>query len=318
MKRLNLSFLFLFSSLTGFAQTVSTGAEADARPIAPFPPIFEDPRFYFWVSMASVILFVIYALVHAISLLSNKLHKVEEVESAQLVMVKKKTGWDRLMVVLTRSVPVEQEKDVLLDHDYDGIRELDNKLPPWWVWGFYLTIVFAFVYFFYYHMSGIGKLSAAEYKDEMNKAAFEKVERMKLNTNNVTEENVTRLTDVSSVKEGAEIFLKNCLACHGDKGQGNVGPNLTDMNWIHGGGINNIFRVITEGIPSKGMISWKAQLSPKQIQVVASFIMTLEGTNPAGAKEPQGEVYIPPADSARAMGVGTDSIKTDSLKTTTL
>ncbi len=297
MKRLNLCLLLLLSSILGFAQATIPDAAADARPIAPFPPILEDPWFYLWASVVSVIAFVIYSLVHSINALSKKLQRAEEVESAEVVRIREKTIWDKLMDALTRSVPVEQERDVLLDHDYDGIRELDNKLPPWWVWGFYITIIFAFVYVFFYHMSGLGKLSAAEYNDEMNKAAIEKAERMKLNTNNITEENVIRLTDEISLKDGAEIFQKNCLACHGEKGQGNVGPNLTDVYWIHGGGINNIFRVINEGIPSKGMISWKAQLSPDQIQKVASFVMTFEGTNPPGAKEPQGEVYNPAPDS---------------------
>ncbi len=318
MKRINLSLQFLLTSFLGFAQTATSGATANERPTAPFPSFLEDPLFYFWIAMAGVIVFVIYALVHSINVLSNKLQNVEEVESAAVIKVRKKTAWDKLMDMLTRSVPVEQEKDVLLDHDYDGIKELDNKLPPWWVWGFYITIVFAFVYIFYYHMSGVGKLSAAEYKEEMSMAAFAKEERMKLNTNNVTEGNVIRLSDEASIKEGSEIYIKNCVACHGDKGQGGVGPNFADNYWLHGGSINNIFQTITEGYPSKGMISWKAQLSPNQIQKVASFVMRFEGTNPPGAKEPQGEVYNPAPDSSQANGAGADSLKTDSLKTPAL
>lgn len=315
MKRLNISLLFLSTSFLGFAQTATPGATAGERPIAPFPSFLDHPLFYFWIAFAAVIVFVIYVLVHSINVLSKKLQKVEEVETAAIIKVRKKTAWDKLMDMLTRSVPVEQEKDVLLDHDYDGIKELDNKLPPWWVWGFYITIVFAFVYIFYYHMSGIGKLSAAEYKEEMSKAAVEKEERMKLNTNNITEENVVRLTDEASIKEGSEIFMKNCVACHGDKGQGGVGPNLTDQYWLHGGSISNIFHTVTEGYPSKGMISWKAQLSPNQIQRVVSFIMTLQGSNPPGAKEPQGELYNPAEGATQTTGVGADSLKTDSLKT---
>jgi cytochrome c oxidase cbb3-type subunit III len=192
--------------------------------------------------------------------------------------------------VLTRAVPVEQETDILLDHDYDGIRELDNNLPPWWKWGFYITIVFAFVYLFNYHFAA-GKNQLQEYNDELTAAVEEKAERLKDAANNITEENVVALTDESSISAGKENFTKLCVACHLNDGGGQVGPNLTDSYWLHGGGIKNIFRTISEGVPSKGMISWKNQLSPKQVQELASFIVTLKGTRPAVPKEPQGDLW---------------------------
>lgn len=305
MKRINAILISMIAMLQASAQTTAVSTP----PADPFPPILDNPMFYFWVLFCGVLLFVIYVLGRSITVLSNALVKKDETAEAamQAVNVKKKTAWHKLMDMLTRSVPIEQEKDVLLDHDYDGIRELDNKLPPWWVWGFYITIVFAFFYIFYYHMSGSGKLMAAEYKDEMAKAAFEKEERIRMSADLVTEENVKRLADATSVSAGADIYKKNCLACHGDKGQGMVGPNLTDAYWIHGGGIKNIFRTIVEGVPSKGMISWKSQLSPRQIQEVSSFIMTLEGTNPENPKEPQGELYTPPVDSATTAVAMADS-----------
>jgi cytochrome c oxidase cbb3-type subunit 3 len=108
----------------------------------------------------------------------------------------------------------------------------------------------------------------------------------------VDETNVTRLSDEASIAEGLSIFKRNCVACHLESGGGSVGPNLTDEYWIHGGGINNIFSVIKHGVPEKGMISWKTQLTPRQIQQVASYIMTLEGTKPADAKAPEGELYV--------------------------
>lgn len=115
---------------------------------------------------------------------------------------------------------------------------------------------------------------------------------MKNAAENVTAESVVAFKDEAMITEGHETFTKLCSACHLNDGGGQVGPNLTDEYWLHGGGIKNIFRTISEGVPSKGMISWKSQLSPKQIQQVASFVLTLKGTKPATAKEPQGEIWV--------------------------
>ncbi len=200
------------------------------------------------------------------------------------------TKFDRKF--LTRAIPLEREADIMLDHNYDGIRELDNSLPPWWKWGFIFTIIFAVVYMISYHVSGTGKLQLQEYKDELTQAQIAKEERIKISGENVNEENVIVLTDVNGLAEGKNIFVKNCVACHLADGGGQVGPNLTDDFWIHGGGIKNIFATITNGVPAKGMISWKTQLVPKQIQQVASFILTLQGTKPLVAKDPQGDIWV--------------------------
>lgn len=202
------------------------------------------------------------------------------------------TKFDRKF--LTRAIPLEREADIMLDHNYDGIRELDNSLPPWWKWGFIFTIIFAVVYMISYHVSGTGKLQLQEYKDELTQAQIAKEERIKISGENVNEENVIVLSEVNGLAEGKNIFVKNCVACHLADGGGQVGPNLTDDFWIHGGGIKNIFATITNGVPAKGMISWKTQLAPKQIQQVASFIVTLQGTKPLVAKEPQGDKWVDP------------------------
>ena len=192
---------------------------------------------------------------------------------------------------LMGSVPVTQEADILLDHDYDGIKELDNNLPPWCKWGFYATILFSFVYLIGYHVTGTGKLQLEEYNDELALAAKAKEERMKNSAENITEENVTMLTDAGAISKGKEIFTKNCAACHAADGGGMVGPNLTDEYWLHGGGIKNIFKTVTYGVPAKGMISWQSQLSPKQIQEVSSFVWSLQGTKAAAPKEQEGEKW---------------------------
>ncbi len=201
---------------------------------------------------------------------------------------------------LMGGVPIAQEEDILLDHDYDGIKELDNNLPPWWKWGFYATIVFAFVYLIGYHVTGTGKLQLEEYNDELAMAAKAKEERMKNSAENITEDNVTMLTDAGAIEKGKEIFTKNCAACHGPDGGGMVGPNLTDAYWLHGGGIKNIFKTVTYGVPAKGMISWQSQLSPKQIQEVSSFVWSLQGTKPAAPKEQEGEKWTETAAPASA------------------
>ncbi len=211
---------------------------------------------------------------------------------------------------LTGSVPVSKEKDIMLDHDYDGIKELDNDLPPWWKWGFYATIVFSFFYLIGYHVTGTGKLQLEEYNEELAIAAKAKEERMKNSAENITEDNVTMLTDAGELNKGKEIYIKNCAACHAADGGGMVGPNLTDEYWVHGGGIKNVFKTVTYGVPAKGMISWQSQLSPKQIQEVSSFVWSMQGTKSAAPKEQEGEKWV----ESNAASANADSSATAQTK----
>lgn len=191
---------------------------------------------------------------------------------------------------MTQTVSLQEEDDIMLDHDFDGIRELDNKIPPWWTALFYGAIVFAFIYMIDYHVIGDGNVQQSEYQQEIQAAAA-RLEMLTKSGVLITEETVTVLTDVGALAAGKDIFDKNCSACHGFGGEGLVGPNFTDDNWIHGGSIKNIYRTIVEGVPEKGMISWKSQLSPNQIQEVASYIRSLRGTNPPNQKGPEGEKW---------------------------
>jgi cytochrome c oxidase cbb3-type subunit 3 len=188
-------------------------------------------------------------------------------------------------------IPREQEAAITLDHDYDGIRELDNHLPPWWVNMFYLTIIWAVGYMWYYHWGGNGLNQADEYKTDVAIAKKEIAMALAGKANAVDEASVTAMTDAASLGEGELIFKGVCAACHGQKGEGLVGPNFTDEYWIHGGGIKDLFKVIKYGVPDKGMIAWSAQLKPVDMQKVASYILTLKGTNPPNPKEPQGEIW---------------------------
>ena len=217
-----------------------------------------------------------------------------------------------LIEKLNASVSLEQESEILLDHNYDGIQELDNNLPPWWKYGFYLTIVFAVIYLLNYHVFKTGDLQGAEYNKELAQAAADIAEYQKKSALSVDENTVKILVDETSLGKGKEIYINNCVACHGKYGEGQVGPNLTDNYWIHGSKINDIFKTIKYGYPDKGMKAWKDDLSPSQISFVSSYLKTLVGTNPANPKEKQGELDI---DAPQAAVQKNDTTVIDSLKT---
>lgn len=189
------------------------------------------------------------------------------------------------------AVPIDREEEILSHHDFDGIRELDNRLPPWWVNMFILTVIWAGIYMYYYHWGGNGPSSTEEYKIEMEQAKKQQAVALAGKANAVDESNVVALTESSALSEGELIFKNTCAACHGQKGEGTVGPNMTDEYWIHGGGIKNIFKTIKYGVPDKGMISWQSQLKPADMQKVSSYILTLQGTNPPNPKAPQGTIW---------------------------
>jgi len=219
----------------------------------------------------------------------------------------KTSFWKRLNQALNDSVPVEREKEVLTDHEYDGIKELDNNLPPWWLYGFYLTIVFSVIYMFHYHVLGTGPSSEQEYQAELV-AAEEARQAYLAETGAVIDENtVVRIFDEELLGKAQITFVEKCAPCHTPSGGGSVGPNLTDEYWIHGGSINNIFGVIKYGVPEKGMIPWQGILTPEEMQSLSSYIMSLQGSNPEGGLPPQGELYVPPIEDTNTTP---DSLKT--------
>jgi cytochrome c oxidase cbb3-type subunit 3 len=205
-------------------------------------------------------------------------------------------------------VPPKTETEVAHDlgHDFDGIRELDNRIPPWFNYLFLGTILFALVYLLDYHVFKISPLMESEYTAEMQAAALQK--QIALAADGTIDENaLVALKDEISLKLGGENFQKYCISCHGPQGGGIVGPNLTDKYWIHGGGIKNVYATIKTGVPAKGMISWQLVFSQKQIQQIASYVLSLQGTNPPGGKAPEGELYVEPVAAA------TDSVKGKSM-----
>lgn len=194
--------------------------------------------------------------------------------------------WDKF----NAAAPLHKEKDMLLDHDYDGIHELDNDLPPWWKYGFYASIVFAVFYLFYYHGDAEAKpVSIREFDAEMAAAEKAKAEYLAKAANLIDETNVTLLTDAEGLAAGKEIYDANCAACHVADGGGQVGPNFTDEYWIHGCDITDVFKTVKYGVIEKGMLPWEDKLKPNEIQQVSSYVLSLQGTTPANPKDPQGE-----------------------------
>jgi cytochrome c oxidase cbb3-type subunit 3 len=191
-----------------------------------------------------------------------------------------------------QSKPIEEESEIILDHNYDGIRELDNQLPPWWVYMFYLTIIFAGVYLTRYEILGADD-THTEYEKEVAQAEKEIAEWKKTAKDLVDENTVTLLTSKEDLDKGKAIFQENCVACHKADGGGGIGPNLTDKYWILGGGIKNVFHTISEGgRDGKGMVSWRKEgLKSSEIQAVASYVLSLQGTTPAEPKAPEGTLW---------------------------
>ena len=216
-----------------------------------------------------------------------------------------KEWWSRMdKKIFTKAVAVEKEADVMLDHDYDGIKELDNALPPWWKYGFIITIGFALVYLLNFHFTGYGKNPTEEYAAEMAKAEEKKAAFEAKNVDRVDEANL-KMPEKTGIDAGKTIYNSVCWTCHGKQGEGGAGPNLTDEYWIHKGSLTDIYLSIKHGYPEKGMQAWEKNYSPKEINNLAGFIKTLKGTNPPNPKAPEGELFTETAatDSAAVQPV---------------
>ncbi|HRI25470.1 MAG TPA: cbb3-type cytochrome c oxidase N-terminal domain-containing protein [Ferruginibacter sp.] len=249
-----------------------------------------ETTFYFFVTVLATEVLVILFLGFSIRRMYTELLP-EKIKAAgeKSKLVNWWSGLDKK--IFTKAVPVEQEADVLLDHDYDGIKELDNALPPWWKYGFYITVVVGIIYLFNFHVMHVGKNPTEEYNAEMEQARIDKERYEASNKDKIDEKNVP-LADAAGISAGQQLFEANCAACHLKDGGGNVGPNLTDDYWLHKGSLNDIFHTIKYGYPDKGMQSWSSQFSPKQISYLASFIKSLHGTKPATPKPQQGEFWV--------------------------
>jgi len=242
--------------------------------------------YYLLVSVIALELLVIFALLwmlrYLVGIQRKRTPKAIPAPGQPVV-----SWWEKLNNTRSLDTASEQEQD--LGHDFDGIRELNNPTPPWWRYSFYCSILFGVVYVWVYHISRSAPLQLEELAIAEAKATEAQQAYLAHAANNIDEKTVKLLTAADDIAGGQKLFTANCTACHGAAGQGMVGPNLTDDYWLHGGQVNQVFSTIKYGVPEKGMKSWKDDFSPKQIAQLASFIKTLHGTNPPGAKEAQGE-----------------------------
>jgi cytochrome c oxidase cbb3-type subunit 3 len=275
----------LLLSCSGIAQAKADAATATVNDsINGLSPI----TFYTLVGVLSVEIIIIITLIYQLKFLAGIERKTVAaakgiaVESIS-IGIRVNKWWNKI----NKSYAIEKEKDIDLNHDYDGIRELDNSIPPWWLAAFIGCILFGAAYLYRYHVAKSAPLQIEEYTIAVQKAVEEQQAYLKLTAGNVDESTV-KLLDETGIAAGQALFKANCVACHAADGGGLVGPNLTDNYWLHGGDIRDVFKTIKYGWPDKGMKSWKEDFSPVQIAQLASYVESLKGTKPATPKEPQG------------------------------
>jgi len=249
--------------------------------------LYENPLV--WLALIGFVMVIV--LKEIVNVMA--INKAKELQNEKDGVVPKETpAWYAgILKSWTKAKDIEEEHEIVLDHNYDGIKELDNSLPPWWVYMFYATIIFGVVYLIRFHILD-GDSQAVEYDKAVAEARAE-VEKYKATAPNLFDiENVTLLTSEADLKRGKAVFNLNCASCHLADGGGQIGPNLTDEYWILGGSIKNVFNTVYNGgRDGKGMIAWNKTLKPEDIAKVASYVISLQGTTPAVAKAPQGEKY---------------------------
>ena len=252
-------------------------------------------------------------LMHIANMFYGVLKVIKPQAESEAELIKRRISERRerrrnLSRTLTGAVPIEEEHKIDLGHDYDGIRELDNPMPPWWLAGFFISIVFAVVYLFHYHVLGTGDLQEVEYAKVMERENAKVKEYLKAQAMDVDETNATFMTDEADLMKGKALFINNCAVCHKENGGGEVGPNLTDDYWVYGNDIKDIFKIIKKGAPN-GMPEHQSKFNPIQIQQVASYVLTLDKVSPEdGGKEPEGELIVNESGEVNSEGdAGEDS-----------
>lgn len=299
MKRILIAFALSLVTFGAFAQEPSTPTKSFLD-----DPI-NDPMFPLYVVMALIVVvavlitFVGIYMIRILNMLTEQSAR-ERAAKLGIVFVPRPSWWSRFSRQMNDSVPLDQEETIQLDHSYDGIKELDNHLPPWWKWLFYFTIAWSVVYLIVYHISDTYPLQIQEYDNEIS-YADEQVRKLKASQPQeaIDESGLTYVSDPAIIGKGKEVFnTMNCGSCHRVDGGGNaIGPNLTDAYWLHGGHVKDVFATIKNGAVDKGMPAWGKSLSPQDVRNVAFYVMSLQGTNPANAKAPQGEKYVAPVQA---------------------
>jgi cytochrome c oxidase cbb3-type subunit 3 len=183
----------------------------------------------------------------------------------------------------------EPKEDLLLDHEYDGIQEYDNPMPRWWIGIFWVTIVFAVLYWLNLPGVGSGKGRIATYEQEMSEAQATYGSLAPAPGSGPSEaELIAFAQDPAKRERGKTVYETNCTPCHRSDGGGSIGPNLTDDFWVHGGAPARILNSVSAGVLDKGMPAWGTVLKPDDVAAVIAYVMSLRGTNPPAPKEPQG------------------------------
>lgn len=289
--------------LAGGLLAATTGLAADVAHASTSPGFWDDPvnhpllplyaLSFFAAIVATLVVVVCFSLLRVLNVLIG-LSEKERAEKHGIAYVPRGSFWQQFVQKANASVPLTEEKDIDMGHEFDGIRELDNHLPPWWKWLFAGTVVWAVVYIVVYHVYGNLPLQQEEYDQEVaiadqqmrERKAAQPVEEIDANT-------LIYSADAALLEKGKGVFANNnCGSCHGVDGGGNtIGPNLTDPYWLHGGGIQNVFNTIKIGVIEKGMPAWGKTLSPQDVRDVAFYVMSLQGSNPVNGKAPQGEIF---------------------------
>lgn len=293
--------------ITGWSMAISSFAQETAPVERSFmDDPFNHPMLSFYLVIAllfiSIVLIAVVGIyiLRVIRILTEQLDR-EKAQKLGVAYVPSPGWWERFTQRINASVPLEQEKNIELDHNYDGIKELDNHLPPWWKWLFYGTIGWAFVYIVVFHFSASLPLSIEEYQIEVAQAEEQARQLKASQPEAVIDENNLRYTaDPAIIEKGKNVFANNpCGSCHRNDGGGNtIGPNLTDEYWIHGGDVKNVFNTVKNGAVDKGMPAWGKVMSAQDVRDVTFYIMSLQGTKPPDAKAPQGELFKQPTVTA--------------------
>jgi cytochrome c oxidase cbb3-type subunit 3 len=291
MRKIVLFVLTMFFIPGAYAQGSGQKVFWDDPISHPMMPLYLVTTFVF-VVIILVIVVAIY-LIKILNMLTNQAEK-QKAEKLGVAYQQKPTLWEKFVQRANASVPVAEEKNIELDHSYDGIKELDNHLPPWWKWLFYGTIGWAAIYVIVFHFSNTLPLSLEEYQNEVALAEEQARKLKESQPQAVIDENSLQFThDATIIEKGKSVFMNNsCGSCHRNDGGGNtIGPNLTDKYWMHGGDVKNVFQTIKNGVVEKGMPAWGKSMSPEDVRNVTFFVMSLQGTKPIDAKAAQGELF---------------------------
>jgi cytochrome c oxidase cbb3-type subunit 3 len=286
MKRINLfmAFSILSTSLLFAQEAAETATQTGINPL--------NLIMYFIAGLLLFVTFILYRVARHLRKFMKGQFATEEEK-----MYDSRSSWEKIFQLK----PVGTDKDTMINEPHDGIYELDNPPPPWFMFLFYGCVVFAIIYMVRFSITKDMPRQEDEYIAEIEEANIAKEARLALEGDLIDESNVVLATAAEDIAAGEALYVKKaCAACHGEKleGKAGLGPNLTDEYWKHGGGVKEVFTTLKYGVLEKGMRAWDGELSPKKMQQVASYVLSMQGTNPPNAKAPEGDKWVPKEEPA--------------------